>query len=109
MVPDPLHKFPVRLFRVKLTQYFFDAVLHSVGGGCAVSLYRFYIFEKEGHIITQPPAIYELPNDAAALQQAKKIIDDRAIEIWRYTSKIGRLNPRRSSKIARNVGAETRA
>lgn len=74
-----------------------------------MSLYRFYIFEKEGHIITQPPAIYELPNDAAALQQAKKIIGDRAIEIWRYTSKIGRLNPRRSAKIARNVGAETHA
>jgi hypothetical protein len=71
-----------------------------------MSLYRFYIFEKEGHIITQPPIIYELPNDAAALQQAKKIIDDRAIEIWRYTSKIGRLNPRRSRKTARDVGAQ---
>jgi hypothetical protein len=72
-----------------------------------VSLYRFYIFEKEGHIISQPPKIYELPNDAAALRQAKKIIDDRVIEIWRYTSKIGRLNPRRSRKIADDVGAET--
>jgi hypothetical protein len=72
-----------------------------------VSLYRFYIFEKEGHIITQPPIIYELPNDAAALRQAKKIIDDRVIEIWRYTSKIGRLNPRRLHKIADDVGAET--
>ena len=72
-----------------------------------MSLYRFYIFEKEGHIISQPPKIYELPNDAAALRQAKKIIDDRVIEIWRYTSKIGRLNPRRSRKIADDVGAET--
>jgi hypothetical protein len=60
-----------------------------------VSLYRFYIIEKEGHIITQPPTIVELPNDAAALKQAKTIIDDRAIEIWRYTHKIGRLNPGR--------------
>lgn len=74
-----------------------------------MSLYRFYIFEKEGHIIAQPPAIYELPNDAAALQQAKKIIDDRAIEIWRYTSKIGRLNPRRLRKTTGNFGAETQA
>jgi hypothetical protein len=74
-----------------------------------VSLYRFYFFEKEGHIITRPPTIYELPNDAAALQQAKKIIDDRAIEIWRYTSKIGRLNPRRLRKTVGDVGAETQA
>ena len=74
-----------------------------------MSLYRFYIFAKEGHIITQPPTIYDLPNDAAALQQVKKIINDRAIEIWRYTSKIGRLHPRRSRKTARDVGAETQA
>ena len=74
-----------------------------------MSLYRFYIFEKEGHIITQPPTVYELPNDAAALQQAKKIIDDRVIEVWRYTSKIGRLNPRRSRKVVSEVGAETQA
>ena len=72
-----------------------------------MSLYRFYIFEKEGHIITQPPTIYELPNDAAALQKAKKIIDERDIEIWRYTSKIDLLNPRRSRKITGDVGAET--
>jgi hypothetical protein len=79
------------------------------GGGCAVSLYRFYIFEKEGHIVAQPPKIYELPNDAAALKQAKKIVDDRAIEIWRYTSKIGRLNPRRLCKKSDDVGAEVQA
>jgi hypothetical protein len=74
-----------------------------------VSLYRFYFFEKEGHIITQPPTIYELPNDAAALQKAKRIIDDRVIEVWRYTSKIGRLNPRRTRKITGDIGAETPA
>ena len=72
-----------------------------------MSVYRFYIFEKEGHIITQPPTIYELPNDAAALRQGKKIIDDRVIEIWRYTSKIGRLNPRHSRKVADGIAAET--
>ena len=66
-------------------------------------------FEKEGHIITQPPTIYELPNDAAALKHAKTIIDDRTIEIWRYTCKIGRLDPRRSRKTVRDIGAETRA
>jgi hypothetical protein len=72
-------------------------------------VYRFYIFEKEGHIITQPPTIYELPNDAAALKHAKMIIDDRAIEIWRYTSKIGRLYPRGPRKIAREVVTDVQA
>ena len=67
-------------------------------------VYRFYIFEKEGHIIKQPPKLYELPNDAAALNRAKMIIDDRAIEIWRYTSKIGRLNPRGLRKIVPEAG-----
>jgi hypothetical protein len=74
-----------------------------------MSLYRFYIFEKEGHVITQPPTVYELPNDTAALKHAKKIIDDRTIEIWRYTRKIGRLDPRRSRKISQDIGAETQA
>jgi hypothetical protein len=41
-----------------------------LSGGYTVPVYRFYIFEKEGHIITQPPTIYELPNDAAALKTA---------------------------------------
>jgi hypothetical protein len=74
-----------------------------------MSLYRFYVFEKEGHIVARPPTIYELPNDAAALKQAKKIVGDRAIEIWRYTCKIGRLNPRRSHKIVSYIGAGTQA
>jgi hypothetical protein len=67
-----------------------------------VSVYRFYIFEKNDHVAA-PPTIYELPDDAAALKQAKKIIDDRPIEIWRYTSKVARLNPRPPRKFARDV------
>ena len=31
-------------------------------------VYRFYIFEKEGHIIKQPPKLYELPNDAQSFE-----------------------------------------
>jgi hypothetical protein len=72
-----------------------------------MSVYRFYIFEKEGDTIAQPPTIYEFPNDVAALKQAKKIVGDRAIEIWRYTSKIGRLNPRHSRKTVRDFKTET--
>jgi len=57
-----------------------------------VSVYRFYIFEKDG-CITQPPTIYKLANDAAALKEAKRILDDRVIEIWLGTRKVGRLEP----------------
>jgi hypothetical protein len=39
------------------------------------------------------PAIYELPNDAAALKEAKRILDDRPIEIWLGTRNVGRLEP----------------
>jgi len=61
-------------------------------GGCAVPVYRFYIFEING-CVAVPPTIYELPNDAAALKEAEKILDDRTIEIWRRARKIGCLNP----------------
>jgi hypothetical protein len=74
-----------------------------------MSLYRFYTFEKEGHIITQPPTICELSNDAAALKYAKNIFDGRAVEIWRYTCKIGRLDPRRLRKTVLEIGAEAHA
>ena len=55
-------------------------------------VYRFYAFEKSGYV-TGPPTIYELPNDAAALKEAEKILDDRAIEFWRGARKVGRLDP----------------
>ena len=106
-VRSRLHLFSCRLFRVNLTQLFLGRLFFP--GGYTVPVYRFYIFEKEGHIISLPPTICNLPNDAAALKHAKMIIDDRAIEIWRYTSKIGRLNPRGSRKIAREVGTGAQA
>ena len=64
----------------------------AFGGMCAVPVYLFYIFEKDGHV-TGPPTIYELPNDTMALKEAKKILNDRAIEIWRHERKIGRFDP----------------
>jgi hypothetical protein len=61
----------------------------SHSGECAVPVYRFYIFEINGHV-AGPPTFYELPNDDAALEEAKKILNDRAIEIWRGVNKVGR-------------------
>jgi hypothetical protein len=52
--------------------------------------YRFYIFE-DTHVAA-PPRIYELPNNAAALEAARTI-NGCAVEVWRYTKKIARLNP----------------
>src|SRR5262249_36592326 len=66
----------------------------AFGGMCAVPVYLFYIFEKDGHV-TGPPTIYELPNDATALKEAKKILNDRGIEIWR-AAKITLVKSRRS-------------
>jgi len=57
-----------------------------------VPVYKFYIFEKTD-CVTGPPTIYELPNDAAALKEAEKILDGRAIEIRRGARKVGRLDP----------------
>jgi hypothetical protein len=45
----------------------------AFGGMCAVPVYLFYIFEKDGHV-TGSPTIYELPNDATALKEAKRFL-----------------------------------
>jgi hypothetical protein len=60
-------------------------------GGCAVPVFRFYIFEKNGHV-TGPRTIYELPNEAAAVEEGTKLLDDRVIEIWWGTRKVDRLD-----------------
>ena len=39
----------------------------------AVPVYRFYIFEKDGHV-AGPPTFYELPDDDAALTEAKRFL-----------------------------------
>jgi len=52
--------------------------------------YRFYIFEKTH--VAAPPKIYELPNNAAALEAARTI-NGCAVEVWCYTKKIARLIP----------------
>ena len=60
----------------------------------AVPAYRFYIFEKDGHV-AGPPTFYELPDDDAALTEAKKVLGDRTIEVRRGNRLIGRFDPHR--------------
>jgi len=64
----------------------------QIGGeNCALLTYRFFIFDKNGDTATR--MIRVLPNDNAALAEAKKIICDGAIEIWRDAHKVAHLNP----------------
>ena len=56
--------------------------------------YRFYIFDKNGDTATTMTRV--LPDDDAALTEAKKIICDGAVEIWRGAGKghkVARLDP----------------
>ena len=56
--------------------------------------YRFYIFDKSGDTATTMTHV--LPNDEAALMEAKKIVCDGVIEIWRGAGKghkVARLDP----------------
>jgi hypothetical protein len=53
--------------------------------------YHFYIFEKNGNIASTP-ITRELADNNAALTEAQKLLNDGAVEIWRGTSKVGRLD-----------------
>jgi len=44
--------------------------------------YRFYRNRRADHI-GEPPKDLKFPNDAAAVEQAKKLLDGEAIEVWR--------------------------
>jgi hypothetical protein len=52
--------------------------------------YRFYIFDKKGDTATTMTRV--LPNDDAALTEAKKIVRDGAMEIWRGAHKVAHLD-----------------
>jgi hypothetical protein len=56
--------------------------------------YRFYIVNKDGHI-AEPATTHELPNDEAAVQEAKALLDGRIIEIWQGTRVVYRLDPKK--------------
>jgi hypothetical protein len=54
--------------------------------------YRFYKIAKDGHI-AGPPAAQDLPNDSAALEEAKRQVDGHAIEIWQGARIVAHLDP----------------
>jgi hypothetical protein len=81
--------FPGRSLQYPLALKCCGGFLWRWGASCPV--YRFYIFEKDNHAAA-PPRIYDLPNDAAALEAARTI-NGSTVEIWCHTKKIGRFNP----------------
>jgi electron transfer flavoprotein alpha/beta subunit len=54
--------------------------------------YRFRTIKKTGHIARQP-SNYNLPNDAAAVEEAKQLLDGQTIEIWQGARNVARLDP----------------
>jgi hypothetical protein len=55
--------------------------------------YRFYIMTKEGKI-TAPPANHELPNDKAADEKAKQLVNGHAVEVWQGARIVAHLDPK---------------
>jgi hypothetical protein len=55
--------------------------------------YRFYSMDKDGHI-AGPPAAHELPNDAAAMTEAKQLVNGSAVEVWQGARIVAHLDPK---------------
>jgi hypothetical protein len=50
--------------------------------------YRFYTMKPDGTAAVAAPIEYDLPDDAAALGEAKKLLDGHNIEVWQGTRKV---------------------
>jgi hypothetical protein len=59
----------------------------------AMTPYRFYLFESDGHI-AGPPRVVEFPDDRAAIQAAEALLDGKAIEVWDRARVVIRLEPK---------------
>lgn len=54
--------------------------------------YRFYPIGQDGHI-HKPPTSQELPDDAEALKEAKKLVNGCDIEVWQKKRLVAYLIP----------------
>jgi hypothetical protein len=54
--------------------------------------YRFYKIGDDGHV-AGPPENIELPNDGAAMQEAKKLINGQDVEVWQGARLVAYLVP----------------
>ena len=60
--------------------------------GREVTVYRVYILDDAGRVGT-PPHIIECDEDEEAIRQARQYVDGKAVEIWRESIVIARLEP----------------
>jgi hypothetical protein len=51
------------------------------------------MIKKDGHV-AGPPIDHQLPDDAAAVKEAKQLLDGRAIEIWQGARVVVFLDPK---------------
>jgi hypothetical protein len=54
--------------------------------------YRIYTLGKDGHF-AGPPAIIDAADDEAARQEAKRVRDGHAIEVWYGARRIAKFDP----------------
>lgn len=54
--------------------------------------YRIYTVKKDGHL-QGPPKVVECPNDLAAVNEAKQLLDGLIIEVWEGPRIVMRLDP----------------
>jgi hypothetical protein len=57
-------------------------------------IYRFYSVSSDGHIAA-PPVVAEFPDDRAAIEAAKDLLNEKAIEVWEGPRVVIRLAPKR--------------
>lgn len=54
--------------------------------------YRIYPVNHEGHAVA-PPHILRCEDDQAAMSEARKYVDGRAVEVWRDGDRVGAIPP----------------
>jgi hypothetical protein len=86
----------VAQFGILTTPQFFIFLRYWTGyktrGAYPMPEYRFYAIKRDGHIAA-PPANLDLPNDAAALTEGKKLVNGHDIEIWQGPRVVDYLTP----------------
>lgn len=66
-----------------------------------MSQYRLYVVGPDGSFITAHDI--EVDNDEAAIAEARKKADDRAIEVWQRARMVTKIDPSADSKTPGNL------
>lgn len=54
--------------------------------------YRFYTLNKDGRV-AGAATIHDLPDDAAAVRHAERLVEDRPVEIWLRARMVAKIEP----------------